>query len=99
MNELQDVYLVRNQELFTTEIDDELVMMDVDQGYYFGLNETAKFIWELLDRPTPYQQVIYTLISRYQVEEGQCVTDMDLFIQDMLKHQLIERVDAEEKIN
>lgn len=99
MNELQDVYLVRNQELFTTEIDDDLVMMDVDQGYYFGLNETAKVIWQLLDRPTPYQQVIHALISRYQVDEAQCATDMDLFIQDMLKHQLIERVDVEEKIN
>lgn len=94
MSVLSGMYLIRNQQLFSTEIDNDLVMMDVDQGYYFGLNETAKMIWELLETPTVYQDVVSALVTRYKVEETECVSDIDTFIQDMLKYRLIEQVAA-----
>lgn len=85
--------LIRNQSLFTTEIDNDLVMMDAEQGFYFSLNETGKTIWELLATPCSYNEIRDALMAKYQITESQCTSDIHPFIEEMIKHQLIEKLE------
>ena len=82
--------LSRNAELFSSEINEDLVMMDEKQGLYFCLNEVGKAIWQLLDKPASYAELIRSLTQAYQVDRQQCQTDVELFLQQMIKHQLVQ---------
>lgn len=85
--------LIRNQSLFTTSIDNELVMMDPEQGYYFSLNETAKIIWECLATPCSHAEIVKTIVEKFSIDETRCISDINPFIDEMIKHQLIEQVE------
>ena len=92
MSELINTCLIRNNALFSTEIDQDLVMMDVDQGYYFSLNGTAKTIWELLDSPKRYLEIIQVLVEKYRMTLEQALADVEPFVLEMMSHQLIQQV-------
>jgi hypothetical protein len=92
MSELINACLIRNNALFSTEIDQDLVMMDVDQGYYFSLNGTAKTIWELLDSPKRYLEIIQVLVEKYRMTAEQALADVEPFVLEMMSHQLIQQV-------
>lgn len=58
--------IVRRQSLLSTVLDGDLVMMDTEQGQYYGLNATASLIWAQLETPTRVEALIDTLVATYQ---------------------------------
>lgn len=85
----ENTLLVRNLNFFTAEIDNDLVMMDEEQGCYFALNSMARNIWELLAEPISYASLLQKLLATYEVDEQQCRKDLSLFLQESLKNDLI----------
>lgn len=81
--------LVRNPDLFGTELDDDLVMMDDANGFYYGLDSTARKIWELLEAPMKYQDLLESLVERFDVSFEECKRDVDGFVDDMITHKLL----------
>src|SRR5262245_12412461 len=81
--------LVRKQSLFTTQIDQDLVMFDETAGRYFGLNPVANKIWELLEKTIAYEQLLQSLIDLYDVSHQQCKKDVDVFLIKLVEHDLI----------
>ena len=82
-------HLVRNQTLFTSEIDEDLVMMDDVNGLYFGLNPIARKIWELLEQPLTEAALVEQLVIIYEVSAEQCQTDIAPFLDQLLERHLI----------
>jgi len=63
----------RNEEDFlVTEVDGETVMMNVENGNYWGFNFTSTDIWNILEQPQTYQSVINKLLEVYDVDEPTC---------------------------
>jgi hypothetical protein len=81
--------LVRNHDIFASSIDDEMVMMDGEQGLYFGLNSVARRVWEMLEKPLSYDALLRLLAQHYDVTEAQCRADVDPFLKKMLENGLI----------
>ena len=81
--------LVRNNNLFSSAVDDELMMMDEVSGNYFGLNPIAAAIWQLLEKPMPYSQLIQILADIYDVTIDECEKDTQNFLSELLKNKLI----------
>ncbi len=86
--------LERNAEIFAADVDDEMVMMDGEQGLYFGLNTVARKIWEFLDRPRTYGELLKALEESYDVDAERCRADVEPFLRKMLEHGLV-RVHSE----
>ena len=74
----------RNPEIITSEIDDEIVMMSIDEGKYFGLNVIGSAIWEILEQPQAIEDIISSLLKRFDVSEEQCQAESFTFIEDMI---------------
>jgi len=83
---------VRNSELFASSVDNELVMMDESQGKYFGLNPVARTIWELLETPMHYDDILGKLTARYDVPVETCEKEVRPFLEKMIEHKLIHTV-------
>lgn len=81
---------VRDNEILSSDMDGETVMMSIENGEYYGLNSVGSRIWTLLEEPRSMNDIITILLSEFEVEEGECKADMQHFVTDLLDKKLIK---------
>lgn len=83
------VYYSRRESLNVAPMGNELVMMDVEKGLYFGLNSLAAQVWQLLTSPISLDTLVSELMLRFDVTEDVCRIDTEAFLKAMADKQLI----------
>jgi hypothetical protein len=73
------------------EADGEVLMMHIDSGNYFGLNEVASFLWKQLDTAKSVRELCDAVLEVFDVGEEACVADALNFLRGMLNDGLIEK--------
>ena len=79
----------RNTEILTAPLDDSLLMMDVEQGKYFGLNGAGPRIWELLKQPVTEQELVEALLAEYEVTREVCAGEVAAFLEGLRERHLL----------
>ena len=82
--------LQANLDIIDSEIDDELVMMNVDTGGYFGLNPVATQVWAQLKEPKSLDALIQVLQQEYEVDTEQCRSDVLPLLEQMRDAGLLQ---------
>ena len=59
----------RSSEPLQAGLDDEVVMMSVEKGCYYGLDPVGARIWELLESPKKVSEVVDELLKAYEAEQ------------------------------
>lgn len=85
MNEI----IRRNPEMLSSNMDGETVMMSIENGEYYGLNEIGTRIWELTADRISVKELIEKLMDEYEVDEETCKTDVFEFLDGLMKKKLI----------
>ena len=67
-----DTVINKNLEIDDTDLDGEKVMMNLDKGEYFMMNEVGSRIWEIISEPINVKEIISTLRNEYEVDEETC---------------------------
>ena len=67
-----DSVVSKNEEIDDTDLDGEKVMMNLDKGQYFMMNEVGSRIWEIISEPINVKEIISTLRNEYEVDEETC---------------------------
>jgi hypothetical protein len=68
------------QTAISTEVDGELVALDITQGVCYGLNRIGTRIWQLTETPRSAREVAEILVSEFDVAPDVCTDQtMDLF--------------------
>lgn len=67
-----DTVINKNLEIDDTDLDGEKVMMNLDKGEYFMMNEVGSRIWEIINEPINVKRIIETLRCEYEVDEETC---------------------------
>jgi hypothetical protein len=80
---------IQSKQVVQSKIDDEVVMMDIESGFYFGLNSVASIIWELLKDGKTVDELAEYLITEYDVNRKQCLEETDILIKKMLDLKVI----------
>ena len=70
--------------------DDEIVMMNVEKGMYYGMDDIESHIWELMERPLSVSQLCDTLMERYDVTREVCQEDVLGFLHQLHEEGLVE---------
>lgn len=81
----------RNPDLIGAAIDDELVMMSVEHGQYYGLGGVGPRVWELIEQPQTMAQLVDQILEEFEVEREVCEKDLTEFIAQMEQLGLVER--------
>jgi hypothetical protein len=81
---------IRNEEILTTNMDGEVVMMDVDQGFYFSLSSgVGASIWAVLERAVSVPEIITAVCVEYDTTPENCREDIEGFVQQLHEKELV----------
>ncbi|MEE4330987.1 MAG: lasso peptide biosynthesis PqqD family chaperone [Wenzhouxiangella sp.] len=83
----------RSSEPLQAGLDDEVVMMSVEKGSYYGLDPVGARIWELIESPKRISQVVDDLIETYEVDREVCERETLAFMQSLIDEDLAQIVD------
>ncbi len=81
----------QNNLLISGELDDSLVMMNLEKGKYFGLNPVGKRIWELIEQPKNFKEIIAALLAEFEVTEMQCVQEAQAFLDKAVQFEIVKK--------
>jgi hypothetical protein len=70
----------RNPDLIFSDMDGETVMMSIQNGEYYGLDEVGSRIWQLLENPESAETLTQKLIEEYEVSQETCLSDVMEFL-------------------
>lgn len=65
----------RNPEQLFSLIDNEVVMLNIQNSEYYGLNETGSFIWNTISNPMKIKDLIDILTIEFDVELSICIEE------------------------
>ena len=86
--------LRRRPELLATGMGDEVVMLDMDSGHYFGLSGVGPHIWDLLEQPQSVQDVLDGVKAAFAVGAADSVDrDVMQFLQALVHKGLVTVVE------
>jgi len=80
----------RNNEILASDMDGEIVMMQIETGKYYNLGRIGGIIWNMLAEPIEVEEVIEKLVDQYSVSKEQCELDTLPFLQQMQQQGLIQ---------
>lgn len=79
--------------VLTSKIDDEIIIMSLESGYYLGLDPVASRIWEIIsDKPSTVSEVVTILTEEYEVDAEQCQLETETFITTMVEEGTLQVV-------
>src|SRR5260370_31443249 len=81
LSAIPDATLIsRSPSVLTAEADGEIVMMSIERGRYFGLDDIGSDIWRRIEPPCPFAELIAQLTAHYDADRATIVAD----VQDLL---------------
>lgn len=87
-----DTIISRSDALLSASLGDDVVMMDVEQGAYFGLEAVAARIWALTEQPMSVGSLCERLVTEYQISPEQCQQEVLAFLGELLNQQIVQIV-------
>ncbi|MGH6828636.1 MAG: PqqD family protein [Rhizomicrobium sp.] len=79
----------RNASIMAAEVDGEIVMMNVRQGLYFGLDDIATDVWKRIASPLRFSDLIESLAATYDGSPETIAADVSALVGRMAKHGLV----------
>ena len=88
---INDESIIRkNIEIDDADLDGEKVMMNLDKGKYFSLNEVGSRIWTIISSSISIKGITDILIKEYDVDYETCKVEVIKFIKKLYEDDLIE---------
>lgn len=73
----------RSADIFPTQLDGSVLLLNADTGCYHGLNPVGSRIWELLAEPIEESHLVSRLTSEFVVEADECEREVKAFVEQL----------------
>lgn len=77
----------------SSRLGEEVAILELDQGVYFGLNNTGAFLWNLMQEPVRVNEMHAALVEEFEVDADTAETDLLRVLGELRDAGLIEHVD------
>jgi Coenzyme PQQ synthesis protein D (PqqD) len=75
------------------DVEDEVVILGMNDGVYYGLNPLAAFIWNLIQVPISINEIHSAILEEYEVTKEKSESDLMELLNELLDKGLIEVTD------
>ena len=86
--------IVASSRQISCELSDETVILNLEDGVYYGLNSIASRVWELVQQPRTVREIRDSLLAEYEIEESTCTQDLLDLLGQLQRWKLIESGDG-----
>jgi hypothetical protein len=73
-----------------SDLGDEIAILDLKGGTYYGLDAVGARIWNLIQRPRTVREIQEVLVSEYDVDPDRCARDLIALLRRLAEEGLIE---------
>lgn len=75
-------------DVLATSFDEELVLLNLNNGVYYGLEGVGSRIWALIQQPTSVADIRDTIAAEYEVDPEVCETDLRALLGELVNRGL-----------
>jgi hypothetical protein len=72
------------------ELQGETVLLQIDSGEYFGLDDVATRIWQLIAEKGDLEAIEATMLQEFEVERAEAARDLNRLVGELVQKRLIE---------
>ena len=87
---LEDLSIAVPKGVLFQDLGEEVVLLEVGSGQYYGLNAVGARMWSLLQQGQSVSQVLSTLHEEYEASEEKLGADLKQFLNQLQSKGLIE---------
>ncbi len=80
----------RSPSLVSANVNDDLVILSIDRGKYYGTQFVGKRVWALLEQPMSVSDINEQLLQQFDVDRQTCEREVRAFVEQMLAEGLVE---------
>src|SRR5437763_14899047 len=81
--------IARSPSVLTAEVDGEIVMMSIEQGRYFGLDDIGSDIWRRIEPPCSFADLIKRLTVDYEADRATIAADVQSLLGRMAAQDVV----------
>lgn len=81
--------LKRNPEQIFSTVDQDIIMLSLEEGKYFALNEAGARIWELMEHPILVETLINKLLDEFEVSNNKCNIETLNLLNELHENKLV----------
>jgi hypothetical protein len=85
-----DCIVQRDPDVIAAEADQDLVMVSIANGFYYGVSDVAREIWAAIEHPKKISDLINDLAATYNIDRSTCEKETLSFLEDLLTEQLLQ---------
>ena len=89
-----DTVVAQIEELVSSNLDGETVMMSVENGKYYGMDAIGSRVWALIKQPRSVSELCDILLREFNVARERCEKDVLIFLNKLAEDNLIRIVHA-----
>lgn len=82
-------YRINDAKVIHEIIDGDAIMINLDNGNYYSMNESGAFLWSLLQQGAPLPQMVRLLAERFALTEAQSEEQAKAFIDHLMREELV----------
>ena len=91
-----DSVLVQDREPAAAGLDGGVVLLSLRAGAYFGFNQVASDIWNMLAEPCRVGEIFDSLMRRHEVDAETLARDVTPFLQTLIEQRLVRLIAPDE---
>ena len=88
--------VVAAPDLLTGRFEDEVVILALRSGMYYGLEGVGARVWALLQQPMTVLALRDALVGEFAIDASRCERDLRAFLDELIASGLIELQRADE---
>ena len=74
------------------KVGDELVILNLESGHYFGLDEVGARMVELIGEHGEVDKVVACMVEEYDASQSQIKADLEDLLKELTKNNLIVEI-------
>ena len=77
-------------DVVASDFGDELVILSLRDGVYYGLEDVGARVWQLVQQPVSVPRIYETIAAEYDVEPDRCERDIGALLAELADSGLLE---------
>src|SRR4029077_17570498 len=89
-------YRIDRNRVAWDEIDGETLIINVETGFYFSLDDVGSLIWSMLVDGVDERDMVARIVNEYEVEESTAREDLQALVDVLVGEELVDGREHEE---